>query len=81
MEIRGCGGEILSEKDFLIGDHCMVFLFLRLKSLDLILRWLELTLELLRLDLWCEGDGVSKLESEGFIIAVIIVLVTVPKKP
>ena len=35
--------------------------------------------------LWCERDGVSEsseseIKSGGFIIAVIIVLVTVPKK-
>ena len=70
--------------DFLIGDLCMMFLFLRLRSLDWILGLY--CFKLLCLDLWCGEDAVSEssefeLEAEVFVIAVIIVLGKVPKKP
>ena len=85
--IEGYGGEILSEEnfisdEFITGDLCMVFLFSRFISLDLTLGLCSRDLIVLFLVLWRERDGVSEsLEAGGFVIAVIVVLVTVPKKP
>ena len=90
MEIGQYGGEILGEEDFLsddflFGDFCKVCLFLGFMILDLMLDLYLRVFEILCLDLWRESDGVSEsseseLKSNNFVIPVIIVLVTVPKK-